>query len=283
MGIVWMPDYRDYWSSGTPYEPIRQVIPRNRFDQIKSNFHIANNNDLPRNRMSTDKLFKFKSLNQHVLNNCRGIEPEEKNIIDKQIVSYKGKGSSMRQYNPKKPTKWGFKFITRCSSDAIIYDFFLYIGADTFDTWLSESVENASSITNTTTAAGSTSTPLSASKRATTRVSATSTPRSVTRETTTQNSASATQIAINTTPKTTAQRSLFFIETTLNDDTFQVQAAFKSTPSKKRVSFCEALEMVQNNDDDENELVDKQAAFSYVTIEVSIFKSFKNKKKSTRD
>jgi hypothetical protein len=62
MGVVCMPDYRMYWSDKTRYEIISKVMSRNRFDCIKSNFHLADNNQLPRNRISTDKLFKFRPL-----------------------------------------------------------------------------------------------------------------------------------------------------------------------------------------------------------------------------
>ncbi len=85
-----------------------------------------------------DKLFKFRKLYDHVLHNCRKIDPEEINSIDEQIVPFKGKSSSMRQYNPKKPKKWGFKFLTRCSVKGLIYDFFLYIGAGSLDHFSAE-------------------------------------------------------------------------------------------------------------------------------------------------
>ncbi len=155
-GIVNMPSYKSYWEAETRYDPIANAMSRRRFDEIKSNFHLVDNNDLRRGARPTtvansneaarrsdrlgssqpaavDKLFKFRPLYEHVLANCRAIEPEEHNSIDEQIVPYKGKSSSMRQYNPKKPTKWGFKFLTRCSADGLVYDFFLYSGGDTIE------------------------------------------------------------------------------------------------------------------------------------------------------
>ena len=42
-------------------------------------------------------------------NNCGTIKPEIENSIDEQIIPAKLKYSGIRQYNPKKPVKWGFK------------------------------------------------------------------------------------------------------------------------------------------------------------------------------
>ena len=88
MGVVCMPDYRMYWARDTRYNQIARVMSRNRFDAIKSNFHLADNNELPRNRISSDKLFKFRPLYEHVQSNCRLIDPEENNSIDEQIVPW---------------------------------------------------------------------------------------------------------------------------------------------------------------------------------------------------
>ena len=40
----------------------------------------------------------------------------------------KTKFSSIRQYNPKTPKKWGFKNLVRAESSGIMYDFFIYEG-----------------------------------------------------------------------------------------------------------------------------------------------------------
>uniref|UniRef100_A0A2H1WLC7 SFRICE_026836 n=1 Tax=Spodoptera frugiperda TaxID=7108 RepID=A0A2H1WLC7_SPOFR len=49
------------------------------------------------------------------------------------VIPYKGiKAGSRRQYNPNKPSKWGFKNLVRAGVSGIIYDFLLYGGDDTF-------------------------------------------------------------------------------------------------------------------------------------------------------
>ncbi len=68
MGIVVMRDYRMYWRPDNRYSPIADVLTRKRFDQMKSCFHIAFNQDLADGRKKVyDRLFKFKQLYDHVL------------------------------------------------------------------------------------------------------------------------------------------------------------------------------------------------------------------------
>jgi hypothetical protein len=139
MGVIHMPEIKMYWASNTRYDPIANIMSRNRFYAIKSFFHIAFNQDLvDLHDNQYDKMFKVRQLLDHVLANCQSIEPEEMNSIDEQVIPFKGKSSSLRQYNPKKPKKWGFKVLTRCSTSGLIYNFFVYIGTDTFKHWDTE-------------------------------------------------------------------------------------------------------------------------------------------------
>ena len=58
--------------------------------------------------------------------NCNKIKSEANHSIDEQIIPAKTKKSDgVRQHNPKKPHKWGFKNLVRAG---IIYDFFLRRG-----------------------------------------------------------------------------------------------------------------------------------------------------------
>ena len=61
--------------------------------------------------------------------NCRKIEQEEFQSIDEQIVPAKTKFSGIRQYNPKKPKKWGFKNFVRAGGSGFMHDFFFHAGA----------------------------------------------------------------------------------------------------------------------------------------------------------
>ena len=46
--------------------------------------------------------------------------------IDEQIIPTKTSYSGIRQYNPKKPVKWGFKNFVQFGASAITYEFFPY-------------------------------------------------------------------------------------------------------------------------------------------------------------
>ena len=64
-----------------------------------------------------------------VRTNCNKIEPEVNHSVDEQIIPANTKKSDgVRQYNPKKPHKWGFKNLVRAGQSGIIYDFLLYGG-----------------------------------------------------------------------------------------------------------------------------------------------------------
>ena len=64
-----------------------------------------------------------------VRENCIGLGLECDNSIDEQIIPVKTKYGGIRQYNPKKPVKWGFKNFVCVGSSGMIYDFFLYTGS----------------------------------------------------------------------------------------------------------------------------------------------------------
>ena len=59
---------------------------------------------------------------------CLKIIPEESHSVDEQIIPAKTRYSNIRQYNPKKPVKWGFKNMVRAGSSGIMYDFYIYTG-----------------------------------------------------------------------------------------------------------------------------------------------------------
>ena len=58
------------------------------------------------------------------------IPPEECHSVDEQIIPAKTKYSGIRQYNAKKPVKWGFKNLVRAGASGFMYDFYLYAGKD---------------------------------------------------------------------------------------------------------------------------------------------------------
>ena len=65
---------------------------------------------------------------EKVRKKCLLIPPEECHSVDEQVIPSKTCYSKIRQYNPKKPNKWGFKNLVRAGASGIIYDFYIYGG-----------------------------------------------------------------------------------------------------------------------------------------------------------
>ena len=131
MGIVQMPKYNSYWAGETRYSAIADVMPLNRYRKLRQFLHVNDNSkkDNPENRYN--KLYKIEPILKSLRENCQKLEQEEFQAIDEQIVPAKTKFSGMRQYNPRKPHKWGFKNFVRAGESGMIYDFFFYTGATT--------------------------------------------------------------------------------------------------------------------------------------------------------
>ena len=130
MGIVQLPSYTSYWSQSLRYHQVADVMPLKRFTKIKKFMHFVDNDTF---EGQEDKLFKINAIVDAVRNECRKIEPEEFQAIDEQIIPSKTKFSKIRQYNPKKPKKWGFKNLVRAGKSGLMYDFYIYTGKDSDD------------------------------------------------------------------------------------------------------------------------------------------------------
>ena len=124
MGIVKLPQYRLYWSQQLRYPPVADVMSCNRFQQLMENLHFINNDDIDKN----DKLAKITPIINAVRDECIKVEPEEHHSVDEQIIPSKTKFSSIHEYNPKKPKKWGFNNLVRTGSSGFMYDFYIYQG-----------------------------------------------------------------------------------------------------------------------------------------------------------
>jgi len=88
-------------------------MSRNRFDNILSNLHVQDNLLIPKN--NKDKLFKFRTL----INYCNEIFSKSYHgmrelSIDESMIIFKGR-NCMKQYNPQKLIKRGYKIW--CLSD----------------------------------------------------------------------------------------------------------------------------------------------------------------------
>ncbi|CAH2001277.1 unnamed protein product [Acanthoscelides obtectus] len=102
MSLIKQPNSRRYWSPNTRIDQVADVIPVNRFEEIKRFLHFTDNQKIT---TSTDKITLV--FNQ-IKSACQKVPLEENLSCDEQIVPFKGR-ISLKTYNPKKPHKWGYK------------------------------------------------------------------------------------------------------------------------------------------------------------------------------
>ena len=129
MALVKMPKVDNYWAEETRYPPVADVMSLKRYKKLRQFLHANDNSLKDTNENKGNKLYKVQPILDALRNNCQKIEQEEFMSIDEQIVPAKTKFSGIRQYNPKKPNKWGFKNFVRAGQSGLIYDFFFYTGA----------------------------------------------------------------------------------------------------------------------------------------------------------
>lgn len=131
MSVVKMPSYRMYWANETRFSPVADKLSRNRFDCLRTYFHVNDNANMTNAKdKNHDKLFKVRPFIDSVRENMRKIEPDEKCSVDELIIPFKGR-STMKQYVKNKPHKWGIKVFAIASQSGIIHDFEIYVGKGT--------------------------------------------------------------------------------------------------------------------------------------------------------
>ena len=128
MGIMKLPDYNLYWAAETRYPKIADVMSNKRFKQLRKYVHVVDNTTKDKPGNKNGNLFKIRPVIEAVRENSIAIEAEPVHSIDEQIIPAKTKRSGIRQYNPKKPKKWGFKMFVRASQSGMMHDFFLCAG-----------------------------------------------------------------------------------------------------------------------------------------------------------
>ena len=117
-----------YWTHSTQVSSISNIMPINRFENIRQYFHCNDNSkNVQPSDPNQDKLYQVGSVPDSVLKKCRQILLEEVHLIDEQIIPTKG-CSSIKQYLLNKPNKWGMKVWGRCGISGVVYDFEVYSG-----------------------------------------------------------------------------------------------------------------------------------------------------------
>jgi len=128
MSIIKLPQICMYWSKETTIPLVADVMLVNHLEKIKQFFHCNDNTkNLPSTDKDYDKLFKVRSVIESLKEKCRQISQEECHSVDEQIIPTKSR-TSLQQYLPNKPNKWGIKVWARCGVSGMLYDFEVYTG-----------------------------------------------------------------------------------------------------------------------------------------------------------
>ena len=120
MGIVSQCNLRDYWQTKnviTQTPAFHDVMSRNRWCAIWTHLHFSDNTKaVPRGEPGFDRLFKIRQLINTVVSKfCTHYQAAKELSLDEMVIAFKGK-STLKQYNPRKPDKWGFKAFVLCEA-----------------------------------------------------------------------------------------------------------------------------------------------------------------------
>ena len=132
MNVSPLPSVNLYWSESLPtYNPwVAQIMPRNRFTQLASYFHLIDSTKAkPKGQKGYDPLYKVRPLillTQQTF--AENYIPSEKITVDEAMIKFKGR-CEILQYLPAKPTKWGIKVWAACCAETYyMLNFSVYTG-----------------------------------------------------------------------------------------------------------------------------------------------------------
>ncbi|XP_035457403.2 piggyBac transposable element-derived protein 3-like [Spodoptera frugiperda] len=129
MSIVQLPSTRFYWNEDMGYPKVSTIMSCNRFEEIKRFIHFNDNlTQIPKGQPGHNPLHKIQPLLELLRQRILTVPKEQYMAVDEQIIPTKSR-SSMRQYNPKKPHKWGYKNFVLSGSSGFSFDFEIYTGA----------------------------------------------------------------------------------------------------------------------------------------------------------
>ncbi|XP_049945878.1 piggyBac transposable element-derived protein 3-like isoform X1 [Schistocerca serialis cubense] len=125
MGCLKYPRVRMYWDSALHLDPFVESMSRERFFQLRSNFHVIDNFARPEN--CKDKFYKVRPIYDCIRRRCLELQTEEELCVDEQMIPFKGH-LGVKQYCKGKPKPWGIKLFLLCGRSGLCYDFLLYQG-----------------------------------------------------------------------------------------------------------------------------------------------------------
>lgn len=125
-GYHTLPATKLYWSKDEDkgIALVRNSMSRNRFDSIKQNIHLSDNDQLDKN----DRFSKLRPLFDLINEKNMQFGVFSHNLsIDEEMVPYFGR-HSCKMYIKGKPIRFGFKLWCLCSSNGYLYQFIPYGG-----------------------------------------------------------------------------------------------------------------------------------------------------------
>lgn len=123
MGCLRLPQARLYWCREINIGIVSEIMPRNRYYEIRNNIHFVNNLA----DQTSNKLWKVQPLITAVRNKCLTLPRSSHLAIDEQMIPFAGK-CDMRTFMPSKPNPLGLKNFVMASPDGLILDFHVYTG-----------------------------------------------------------------------------------------------------------------------------------------------------------
>ena len=129
MSVFRLPRTLDYWRTSTLFHGnwARKIIPTYlRYKSLMAFLHVSS---IKENSGNTDKLKKVRFVYDHMREVCSNLfQPYQHISVDERMIRQKGR-TSLRQYMPKKPTKWGVKVFAICDvQTSYCLDFEIYTG-----------------------------------------------------------------------------------------------------------------------------------------------------------
>ena len=129
MSIYRYPNAAEYWGRYS-FEPVRTAMTSKRFYLIRKYLHFNDKSkEKKRDEPGFDPLYKVQPLIKHLNSRFETVPKLPRLCVDEQMCATKMKRTSLRQYMPAKPHKWGFKLFVLCDSSGYSYSFEIFTGA----------------------------------------------------------------------------------------------------------------------------------------------------------
>ncbi|KAH8036620.1 hypothetical protein HPB51_002674 [Rhipicephalus microplus] len=128
MTYITYPRIRNYWStgSGLRMDLVTDSIPVNHFEEIRRFLHFKDNSDTLsfQNNHVAGIGPVIAALNEAF---CSAVDSEEYRSVDEMVIPFKRR-SSIKQYLPSKPKRWGVKVRVRVGVSGYIHRLEVYQG-----------------------------------------------------------------------------------------------------------------------------------------------------------